>query len=305
MCAGYASGCLRRSAVLALVVLAAGVATTASAQDASVRIPGQKVDPALRAQLPENIRTAGKLVSANNSSFPPYTIVVGSNQYTGASVDLATAVGELLGVRIEHVSVNGLSGQLTGIKAGRFQFAIGPVGDFKYRQQQNDFVDWVQEFVVFAVPKGNPTKIADIADTCGQRIAVMAAGSAEIAIREQSKQCVAKGKPEVQVQTYADQPTSILAVRSKRADAFFSSQAPLTYYAQQAKGELELVALGRANGFADLYQGAVVPKGSPLGPVLVSAINTLIANGTYGIVMKKWGLGGNQIAKAGLNLSTH
>lgn len=294
------------AAAWAVAVLALSVATRpAKAQDASVKIPVQKVDPTLRAMLPENIRTAGKLVSANNSSFPPYTIVVGTNQYIGASADLATAIGELLGVRIEHVSVNGLSGQLTGIKAGRFQFAIGPVGDFRYRQQQNDFVDWVQEFVVFAVPKGNPTKITDIADTCGQRIAVMAAGSAEIAIREQSKQCVAKGRPEVQVQTYADQPTSILAVRSKRADAFFSSQAPLTYYVQQAKGELEMVALGRANGFSDLYQGAVVPKGSPLGSVLASAINMLIANGTYGIVMKKWGLGGNQIAKAGLNLSTH
>ncbi len=288
-----------------MLLTACGLVAPAHAQDASVKIPAQKVDPALRAQLPEAIRTAGKLVSANNSSFPPYTIVVGSNQYTGASVDLSTAIGELLGVRIEHVSVNGLSGQLTGIKAGRFQFAIGPVGDFKYRQQQNDFVDWVQEFVVFAVPKGNPTKITDIADTCGQRIAVMAAGSAEIAIREQSKQCVAKGKREVQVQTYADQPTSILAVRSKRADAFFSSQAPLTYFVQQAKGDLELVALGRANGFQDLYQGGVVPKGSPLGPVLVSAINTLIANGTYGLVMKKWGLSGNQVAKAGLNLSAH
>jgi len=287
-------------------MLAAMLAWTGmvSAQDAT-KIPVQKVDPALRARLPEAVLKAGKLVSANNSSFPPYTIVVGANQYTGASVDLATAIGELLGIRIEHVSINGLSGQLTGIKAGRFQFAIGPVGDFKYRQEQNDFVDWVQEFVIFAVPKGNPTKIGDIADTCGQRIAVMAAGSAEIAIREQSKKCVAAGKREVLVQTYADQPTSILAVRSKRADAFFSSQAPLTFYVQQAKGELELVAMGRANGFADLYQGAVVPKGSPLGPVLVSAINTLIANGTYAAVMKKWGLAGNQIAKAGLNLSVH
>ena len=119
---------LKQAAATAVVLLAWSSTTTpARAQDASVRIPAQKVDAALRAMLPESIRTAGKLVSANNSSFPPYTIVIGSNQYTGASVDLATALGELLGLRIEHVSVNGLSGQLTGIKAGRFQFAIGPV----------------------------------------------------------------------------------------------------------------------------------------------------------------------------------
>ncbi len=61
-----------------------------------------------------------------------------------------------------------------------------------------------------------------------------------------------------------------MAVRSKRADAFFSSQAPLTYFVQQANGQLELAASGEKNGFEDLFQGAVVPKGSPLGEVLAS-----------------------------------
>ncbi|MEY4933322.1 MAG: hypothetical protein RLZZ403_1642, partial [Pseudomonadota bacterium] len=103
MRASQTTSLVRRTAARAAALLACVVvAMPASAQDASVRIPAQKVDAALRAMLPENIRKAGKLISANNSSFPPYTIVVGSNQYTGASIDLATAVGELLGVRIEH-----------------------------------------------------------------------------------------------------------------------------------------------------------------------------------------------------------
>jgi polar amino acid transport system substrate-binding protein len=51
-------------------------------------------------------------------------------------------------------------------------------------------------------------------------------------IRKQSRACVAAGKPAIQVQSFSDQPTALLAVRSGRSDAFFSSQAPLTYFLQ-------------------------------------------------------------------------
>jgi polar amino acid transport system substrate-binding protein len=269
----------------------------------SAPIPEQKTDEGLRAKLPEDIKTAGKLVSVNSGSFPPYEIVTDNRSVTGASADLTDAIGQLLGVKIEHASVSGLSALLSGIKSGRFQFAMGPVGDFKSRQEANDFVDYVQEFVVFAVQKGNPKKINSLDDACGNRIAVQSGGSAERVIKTQADKCAAEGKPTLEVQSFPDQPTSILAVRSKRSDAFFSSQAPLTYFVQQANGELELAAVGRPNGFEDLFQGAVVSKGSPLGEVLLGAIKVLMQNGTYATIMKKWGLENNMISQAGINLA--
>ncbi|MFE3603488.1 ABC transporter substrate-binding protein [Streptomyces sp. NPDC059096] len=279
---------------------ATGTTAGTTAEAAGARLTEDK---ALHALLPEKNRTSGTLVSVNNGSFPPYEIA-GSDGHslTGASADLATSLEQLLGVKIEHVTADGLPSELTGIKAGRYDLAIGPVGDFAERQGSNDFVDWVKEFVVFAVPKGNPLSLNGLDDTCGRRIAVMGGGSAEGVIRTQSRTCVKDGKAAVQVQSYKDQPGSILAVRSGRADAFFSSQAPLTYFVSQAKGDLELTGTGRSNGFGDLYQGAVVAKDSPLRDVLLKAIRKLIDNGTYGQIMKKWGLSANQIDKPGVNL---
>ncbi|MFE2637416.1 ABC transporter substrate-binding protein [Streptomyces scopuliridis] len=280
-------------------------ATDNSADAGSAAQTKLAVDKELNALLPEKARTSGKLVSVNNGSFPPYEIA-GSDGHslTGASADLSDALGQLLGVTIEHVTADGLPSELTGIKAGRYDLAIGPVGDFKERQNANDFVDWVQEFVVFAVPKGNPRGIKDLDSTCGQRIAVMGGGSAEGVIKTQTEKCVKDGKPAVKIQSYKDQPGSILAVRSGRADAFFSSQAPLTYFVAQAKGDLELTGTGQSNGFDDLYQGAVVAKDSPLRDVLVKAIQKLVDNGTYGQIMKKWGLSANQLDKPGINLGS-
>jgi polar amino acid transport system substrate-binding protein len=266
----------------------------------------QKVDAALRAKLPQKVADAGTLTSVNTGAFPPYTISAAGGDATkieGASVDLEKALGELLGVKVQDVTVSGLSSELSGISSQRYDFAFGPVGDFPEREATVDFVDWVQEFVVFAVPKGNPKKITSLDSACGTRIAVQAGGSAEKVIKTQSATCTAAGKPAVEVQSFADQPTSILAVKSGRADAFFSSQAPLTYFVKQSNGELELAGTSQANGFDKLVQGAVVPKGSPLGQVLQEAMQKLFDNGTYSAVMSKWGLDDNKISAPGLNLA--
>ena len=260
----------------------------------------QKFDPELAARVPEAIREAGKMIAVNNGSFPPYEFVEGKN-LTGATADLSDEIGEILGLKIQHASVAGLSALLSGIAADRYQFAMGPVGDFPKRRKSVDFVDWVQEFVVFAVQANNPKGIENLDTICGKRIAVMSGGSAERVIIARSKKCVADGEEAADIQSYADQPSAILSVRSHRADAFFSSQAPLTYFVQQSNGALELSGVGLSNGYPNLYQGAVVPKGSPLGPVLLDAFKILKENGTYDKIMTKWGLKNNMIDALGMN----
>lgn len=297
------------TAVVSLGALAAcandpGTPSGGSAKASGSAVPAQRVDAALRAKLPASIRQAGLLTSVNTGSFPPYTVTGSTTQEaTGAASDLLEAVGQMLGVKTKETTVDGLSGELTGIGAGRYDLAFGPVGDFTSRRSAADFVDWVQEFVVFAVPKGNPKKINGLASTCGLRIAVQAGGSAEKVIKTQAATCASQGKPAVQVESYKDQPTSILSVQSGRADAFFSSEAPLTYFVKQSNGALQLAGTDQKNGFDQLYQGAVVAKNSPLRDVLLAALTKLVQNGTYGKIMDSYGLQRNKIDKPGVNLA--
>ncbi len=262
-----------------------------------------ELNQALHDQLPDEVKQSKRVVAVNTGSFPPYTIVGSQGaQLQGATGDIATALEQLLGITIEHKTIDGLASVLAGMDAGRYDLDLGPVGDFPDRQQQATFVDWVQEHVVFAVKKGNPEKIVDLDTTCGKRVAVQAAGSAEEVIKKQAAKCTADGKPAVQVQSYKDQPSSILAVQSNRADAFFSSQAPLTYFVKESGGKLELSGVGKPNGFNDLYQGAMVPQDSPMADVLVKAFEELHRNGTYDRVMDKWGLQANKLDKPGINM---
>lgn len=256
----------------------------------------------IREMVPQEYADAGEITAVNSGSFPPYTIVQEDGTVEGASAELADAVGEVWGIEVNHVTADGLSSILTGMSSGRFDFAFGPVGDFKERQQENDFVDYVQEFVVFAVEQGNPQGIEGLDTTCGLKIAVQAGGSAEKVIKEQSQACEDGGEAAIEVMSFKDQPQSILAVRSGRADAFFSSQAPLTYFVEQSEGELELAGTGQENGFDTLYQGAVVAKGDELGPLLQETLALLFESGVYEDVMTEWKLTDNMIDEPGMNL---
>lgn len=269
----------------------------------SIEVKKQELNQKLHDQLPDKIKDAGSVTSVNTGSFPPYTIVDGENKVTGASADLAEAMGQMLGVDVEHQTIDGLASVLTGMEAGRYDLSIGPTGDFPERQEQATFIDWVQEYVVFAVQKGNPQDIDGLDTTCGRKIAVQAGGSAESVIKEQSSTCEDGGKESIEVQSYKDQPSAILSVQSGRADAFFSSRAPLTYFVNDSGGKLELVGTEDKNGFDDLYQGIMVPKDSEMTDVLLACLEELHANGTYDAIMDKWDLDANKLDTPGINLA--
>lgn len=267
-------------------------------------IPRQTMNKVLHDKLPESIKNAGFMVNVNSGAFLPYEILAENRSYSGVVNDLSQALGEIMGIEIRRETVSTLPALLMGLKAGRFQFSMGPIGDFPSRQANVDFIDYVREYVIFAVPKGNPHNIHSLSDICGLRISVMSGGSAEKVLRNQSKLCLNQGKEDINILSYSDQPTSLLVVRAKRADAFFSSQAPLTYYVKQSRGELELAGVGLSNGFEELYQGAVVAKDSPLGEILLTAMQELFDNGTYELIMNKWGLESNKLEAPKFNAST-
>lgn len=288
--------------VLALALSACSDPVDVSAGNQKSAAPKQEKVQALHDRLPAKIKEAGRIVSAQAGQFPPYHYLDAGKKDVGASIRLGEALSDVLGVEFETVTVKSLPGVLSGIAAGRYDFSIGPIGDFAERQKSVDFVDYIQEFVAFAVQHGNPKNVQGLKDICGIRVAVQAGGSAEEVAREQSKKCTANGKPAADVQAFQDQNAAVLSVRSGRTDAFFSSQAPLTYFAQQAPDQLEVAAGGQSNGFDDLRQGMVVPKGSELGPVLLDALKKLYENGTYARVMKDAGLEPEMLPEPGINL---
>ncbi|MGL4859368.1 MAG: ABC transporter substrate-binding protein [Enterobacteriaceae bacterium] len=233
---------------------------------------------------------------------PPYVIIY-DKTLEGASIDLSQAIGELLGVKIQHVVVPNFAGMLAGIQNGRYQLTIGPIGDFSSRQEKMDFIDFANDFGILAVRKSNPKRIQSLESTCGISLAVISGSSAERAAKKQSEHCIEQKKEAITVQTYPNIAASALAVRSQRADAMLHAIATLSWQISLADGELELAGMGHDNGFGRILQGSALPKDSPLTPILRDAYQELFDNGTYAAIMKKWHLEKNMLPAPGINLA--
>jgi len=77
-----------------------------------------------------------------------------------------------------------------------------------------------------------------------------------------------------------------------------SADSPVTAYAGQA--EWRQVAAGRQDLCLAPY-GWPLPKGSTLGQALQKAVQSLMDNGTYDQICKKWGVDSGEIKKSAIN----
>lgn len=280
-----------------------GTAAADSTEAATTSTASTSFSQELHDALPTEIREAGTATGAVVSWAPHSYYQEDGVTGQGTTFDVAEAMSEKLGIDIEVEIVPGFSDIVTGLGSDRFDMGLGPVGDTAAMRESFDFVDWVQEWVVFSVAPGNPTGITSTENTCGKRVAVLAAGGAEKVIKAQNDTCIANGEEAIDVQSYADGNTAVLAVRSGRADAYFASQANQQYFIAQSPDELELAGQGADNGFGDMKQGTFFNKeDTQFRDVWLEAMTELQDEGVITEIMTKWNVAGNELPEFAINI---
>lgn len=285
-------------AVIALVVAGCGVGSTSEPD------PTTEVNSSLHDALPESVAEDGKLVIAMPGVNPPWWQKDGQG-YTGAAAKLMAELGSVLDVKMEYVAVKDLAAAFAGVRSGRYDAGFNPYGDVG--SKNIDVVDVIREIVPFLVPAGNPEGIESLDDLCGLSIAALGPagkGSAYYILTKQSDRCTTGGEPPIDIVALKAVPDGVLAIKSDRADALFSSGAPLSYYVEQSDGDLELAATEADTGFENLYQGLIVSDRSPLSGTLVKAFEEVFDSGAYETIMRDHGLERQMLDEPGLNLAT-
>lgn len=318
-------GTITTSAIgaLLLAVTAAGCGTSGTAGQEASGAPAPAGNPtggavgentAIHDALPASIRDAGQMtVVMTGTSLPWWEATPGkTGEYTGAGAELMKAVADVMGVKVDFVAIPDISGAIASISSKRYAYAFAPYGDTVGGPKERpgvEFVDVVREVVPFLVKKGNPKGVSSLDQLCGITLAAQVNGSAYRLAQAQADKCKKEGKS-LNVLGVTGSPNGVLAVRSGRADAFFSSGAGLYYAAKTSNGQLEVVGADHANGFEGLFQGAVLPKRSEMTQPLLKSFEVLFQDGTYEQIMKKYGLDREIMDKPAVNayatwLSTH
>ncbi|WP_406721108.1 ABC transporter substrate-binding protein [Thioclava litoralis] len=271
---------------LATVASAQGMTEVMTASDDLKAMSGVSAAPELAAKLPEAIREAGVLRVATDMT-PPISFHDDAGKLVGIDADIAAALGEILGIKVEMTDLGAGAGIVPAILSKRFDMTISGINDDPELQKQVDVIDYMYDATTIMVAQGNPLKIASMDDLCGKRVAVPVGTFQNRLVTKFAESCT---EP-MQIMSLPKMPDVLQSVRTGRADATVNGYATSVYTTEKQVGKgVGLEALPEIR-LAVGYLGMLTAKDNPeLRDTVVAALQQMVDEGAYGKIMEKWGL---------------
>jgi polar amino acid transport system substrate-binding protein len=262
---------------VASLMLATSVSAEAAGSSAKLNAADAKLVPAAYKKM--------TLQVATDATYAPDESMNGSKM-VGFDVDLMNAIATTLGVKVSETNVT-FSGIILGITSGRYQIGNSSFTDDKAREKQVNFVDYFQAGEGVYAKSTSTAKFTGLKSFCGMKVAVET-GTVEQKDAQTTAKTCAKNK-KLTILSLSTQTAANLAVTSGQADVGFLDSQIAGYVVSTSNGAFKL--LGKAVNIAPY--GIATPKttaGKGLAIAIKAALKTLVANGTYGAILKKWGV---------------
>jgi polar amino acid transport system substrate-binding protein len=260
--------------------------------------PTLSVDDALRDRLPADVRAAGGLTVANDPSYPPASSYAADGRtIVGFEPDLAAAVGQLLGVRVEFQATD-FDAMVTDLQAHRFDLVMSAMTDTPEREQQADFVTYFRAGTSIVVQRGNPQGIHDLAGLCGQVVAVEA-GTVQVDLLDRSQ--AGCGTRTIDVRTFPTNDDALLELRTGRATAVLTDYPPAVFVTTDERTQTAFQLVSDVQYEPGLYGIAVAKDRTELRDVLADALGRLVDDGVYQHVLDTWDVGHGAVEAVTVN----
>ncbi|WP_410587580.1 ABC transporter substrate-binding protein [Amycolatopsis sp. lyj-23] len=254
-------------------------------------------DDKLAAMVPDAIKADGKILVGQDQSYPPNEFQDESGKVTGFDVDLGTAIGQKLGLKMEFQN-SAFDGIIPGIQAGKYELAMSSFSVNAERLQIVDMVSYYKAGTSLGVLKGNPDKL-NVDDLCGKKMGVQKGTTQVDDLQTRSQKCTSAGKPAIDVTQLQAQTDVNLALTAKRVQGELADSPVVDYAVKQTNGQLEVVG----DPYDTAPYGIILKKGSgDYAKAVQSAVQALIDDGTYKKILDKWGLSAaGAVTKSELN----
>jgi polar amino acid transport system substrate-binding protein len=235
------------------------------------------------------------LVSPAVVGYPPYAYLSSSNKIVGIDPDLSTALGVPLDHKV-NLKVASFENSLLGLQNGTY-FMVTGSDITAVREKTLDMVSYLADHYEFMSLASKPAIGKTVKSLCGLTISTVAADSSIPILQGYSSTCTKSGLKPINVTTFADQGSAVLAVASGQADATTATVTNLGYVNVQSHGKFQL----DGPSFDYVYIGIATKKGNGLASSLAKAINVLIADGKYKAILAKYGVQADAVTKALVN----
>jgi polar amino acid transport system substrate-binding protein len=249
--------------------------------------------------VPASIKSKGTLSIAMDATYPPDEFIAkDGHTIVGWDADFGKALAQELGMKAKLINVT-FDSIIPRLQSGTYDIGLSSFTDTKEREKTVDFVTYYQAGMAFYDNAGGKT-YNGIGALCGLKVSVENGTTELDAANAEAKKCKAEGKPAVTVLTFQDQNAANLAVASGRADLGFADSPVAGYIVSQSHGQFQLS--GKAFGVAPY--GIALPKGNGMAPAVLAAVKAMIADGSYGKILKKWGAQAGAISNPVINGAT-
>lgn len=240
------------------------------------------------AELPkEGLVEAGALTYGVAATFPPFEFQK-DGALAGFDIDLIEAIGKKLSATPKPMNME-FQGLIPALLGGRLDLINSAMYINDKRKEQVDFVPYMTIGNMVIVQAGNPAGITGRDDSlCGKIIATTLGAIEETFARADAERCKAAGKGEVTVQTLPTSPDSATAIVQGRADAMFTSTPGAAVMLAEMAGKV--MAVGPEFDSTTSIGMAVRKGDAALHDALKSAVEELVADGTYAKLVAKWKL---------------
>jgi polar amino acid transport system substrate-binding protein len=258
-----------------------------------------KASPDLAKLVPERIRKAGMLVIATNPNTPPTVFVADDNKtLEGREIDVMSAVVHRLGLEPHWVNAGSFANIVPGLAISRYDAALANLSVTAERLKQVDFVSYFDSNrlgLVRTAPGATSQPATDFMTLCGETIGAGSGTTNAAVLLHQGDACKAAGREPITVPLFPSRPAGVQAVISGRVPGFFGPYEGLRYMASVSQGALVMAGIFQTPSD---FVGIGLQKDSPLTPLVTKALNSLIQDGTYAAILRKWDLAYGAVPEA-------
>lgn len=270
---------LVRPAFLLTAFLLAALLAFAACDDDEEEIDDRTPDGVT--DVPE-LQDGVMLVGSDIAYAPMEFIREGTNEPDGFSIDLARALAEEMGVRADFMNI-AFDALIPSLDARDFDIIISSMTITESRQQEIDFVGYLNVGTGILVPAGNPNNIQDLQDLCGLTVAVQIGTIQE----EMANDIECPEGQRVNVVTFDLNPLAVEDVRTGGSDANLADFPVVLFDAEESGGALEPV---ETQVEPEPYGIGVRKESTQLRSALESAMQAIRDSGRYDELLQKWGL---------------
>ena len=239
------------------------------------------------AELPASIKAKGEIVVAIMPNYPPMDFKdPATNTLTGLDYDLGNALAERLGVKIKWQET-GFEQMINALTTDRVDMVLSGMTDTAERQASVTFVDYFTSGPQFYTLQKNKDS-NEITDLCGKKVGTSRRTTFPAEIAEYSKtHCEGAGKPAIVVIGTEGSADARAQLRQSRIDAAMQGSETLSYLKTQEKDMYKTVGQPISVQFSGMGLSKKKPE---LSEAVKVALQSMIDDGSYQTILKKWDL---------------